>query len=57
MGCGKCFVERKRLTIVVIIGIIVTETCFKRKVYGDRVNVAVSIRRGLQKISDFINIC
>ena len=39
---GKVPVHRERFTIVVIIGRIVVETCFSRKV-GDRVEVTMFI--------------
>ena len=51
---GKVSVDRERFTMVVITGRIVTETCFRRKV-GDRVEVTLFIRRGMQEFSDIVN--
>ena len=52
---GKVSVDKETLTMVVIIGKIVAETCFRRK--GDRVEVTLFIRRGMQEFSDFVNRC
>ena len=53
---GKVPVDRERFIMVLIIGRIVAETCFRRKV-GNRVEVTLFIRRGMQEFSDFVNRC
>ena len=50
-GKGTC-----RFIMVVIIGRIVEETCFRRKV-GIGSMVTLFIRRGMQEFSDFVDRC
>ena len=46
----------ERLTMIVIIGRIVAETCFRRNV-GIASRSHLFIRRGMQEFSDFVNRC
>ena len=58
--CLKCMekvpVDSERLNMVVIIGRIVAETSFRRKV-GIGSRSTLFIRRGMQEFSDFANRC
>ena len=53
---GKVPVDREIFIMVVIIGRIVAETSFRRKV-GIGSRVTLLIRRGMQEFSDFVNRC
>ena len=48
-------IDRERITMVVVIGRIVAETCFRWKMGW--VEVTLFIRRGIQMFIDFINRC
>ena len=52
---GKVPVDRKRFTMVVIIGRIVAETCFRRKV--TLIKIPLFNRCGIREFSDFVNRC